>query len=153
MTPLTIGLRIAFDQVNQISLIRVAGRLADESLVGLYHACHKYSDDVHASVSIVDLSSVSEFALSSESIRNLAGRKPATADSARLCFIVAPDTYAFGLCRMFQLVGQFARPLLQVVHTMEEAFAAIGIPCPHDASSVVSVPGGALPSASMSFSA
>ena len=129
-----------FDHLNRISLIRVRGPLADESLAGLYDACHKYSNDTDASVSIVDLSAVSVFSLSCEFIRRLAARKSVKGDAARCCFIVAPAGNAFGLCRMFQLLGEATRPLLQVVHTLSEALTAIGTPSPSFAPSAVSVP-------------
>jgi hypothetical protein len=45
--------------------------------------------------------------------------------------IVAPQTHAFGLFRMFQLEGEHNRPLLQVVRTMDEAYAALGVRAPH----------------------
>jgi hypothetical protein len=140
MAPLTTGLRIEFDQVNKISLIRVQGRLTDECLADLYEASRKHSTATDASVSIVDLLSVTEFALSTRIIKYLAGQKPAVADANRLCFIVAPEGYAFGLCRMFQLLGEATRPLLQIVHTLGEAFVAIGIQSPYFEPSVVPVP-------------
>ena len=126
-----------FDHLNRISLIRVRGSLADESLAGLYDACNKYSTDTDASVSIVDLSSVSEFSLSCESIRRLADRIPVKGDASRRCFIVAPEGHVYGLSRMFQLLGEVRRPLLQIVHTLGEALVAIGIPSPHFAPSVL----------------
>jgi hypothetical protein len=43
MTPSTTGLRVEFDQVNKISLIRFRGRLTDESLAILYEASRRYS--------------------------------------------------------------------------------------------------------------
>ncbi len=137
MTQFTMGLRVEFDQVNRISLIRVAGRLSDESLTDLYDASQNYSNATDARVSIVDLSSVSEFAFSSGFIQNLASQAPARADVRRHCFIVSPRGYAFGLCRMFQLLGEAKRPLLQIVHTMGEAFAAIGIRPPYFEPSVI----------------
>jgi hypothetical protein len=140
MTPLTTGLRVEFAQLNEISLIRVEGRLTDESLADLYEASGKYSTATDASVSIVDLSSVSEFALSNESIRNLAHQNPAMAAAKRRCFIVAPEGLAFGLCRMFQVLGEATWPLLQIVKTLGEAFAAIGIQSPHFELSVVPAP-------------
>jgi hypothetical protein len=126
-TSLTAEFRVNFDQVNKISLLRVVGRLADKSLADLYEASRKYSNTTTARVSIVDLTSVSELAVSSGAIQRLAGQKPAKADAACVCFIVAPEGYPYGMCRMFQLCGEQGRPLLQVVHTLDEAFAAIGI--------------------------
>lgn len=45
--------------------------------------------------------------------------------------LVIPSTAAFGLGRMFQIVGEPTRPLLSVVHTMDEALAAVGIQYPN----------------------
>ncbi len=123
MAPLTT--EVEFDELNKISLTRVGGRLADESLAALYDVCQKNSNDTNASVSIVDLSSLSECALSYQFVQRLAERKPTKADGKRRCFLVAPAAHVYGLCRMFQLLGEVTRPLLEVVHTLGEAFAAI----------------------------
>jgi hypothetical protein len=128
MTPSTTGLRVEFDQVNKILLIRFRGRLTDESLVGLYEASRRYSTATKAEIGIVDFTSVTEFALTSESIRRRARQKPATADPR---IIVVPQAYGFGLFRMLQLLGEAANPLLEIVHTLEEVFAGLGIPSPH----------------------
>jgi hypothetical protein len=125
MAPFTT--EVEFDELNKISLTRVGGRLANESLADLYAACQKHSSDTHASVSIVDLSSVSECALSYQFIQRLAERKPAIVDGRHRCFIVAPAGHIYGLCRMFQILAEMTRPLLEVVHTLGEAFAAIAI--------------------------
>ena len=54
-----------------------------------------------------------------------------TEPTQRPRIVVAPSTVGFGLARMFQIVGERKRPLLQVVRTMEEALAALGIESPH----------------------
>ena len=69
--------------------------------------------------------------MSSEFIRYLADRKPATADTTSLSYIVVPQTHVFGLCRMFQILGEGKLPLLEIVHTWGEAFVAMGIKPPH----------------------
>jgi hypothetical protein len=137
MTPLATEFRVEFDEETRILLTRVAGRLTDESLVRLYEASRKYSTTMHARVGIVDLSCVTEFAVSTESIRHRARQEPAMADPR---IIVAPQTYAFGLFRMLQLLGEPRHPLLQVVHTLDEVFAALGIPTPHFKPIVVPAP-------------
>ena len=128
MTPSTTGLRVEFDQVNKISLIRFRGRLTDESLAVLYEASRRYSTATKAKIGIVDFSSVTEFALTAESIRHRARQKPATADPS---IIVAPQAYGFGLFRMLQLLGEPANPLLEIVHTLDDVFAGLGILSPH----------------------
>jgi hypothetical protein len=45
-------------------------------------------------------------------------------------FVVGPQTHAFGLFRMFPITGEHTRPLLTVVHTMDEALAELGVQPP-----------------------
>jgi len=124
--------RFEFDPVNKLLLFRCEGRLTDESLAESYQAIRKHSSATDARMGIFDLSSVTEFAVSSEFIRQLANQEPAMADATRRPrIIVAPDTVGFGLSRMFQLMGESTRPLLNVVHTMGEALAALNIQSSH----------------------
>jgi len=124
--------RFKFDSVNKILLFRSEGRLTDESLAESYRAIRKYSTATDARMGIWDLSSVTEFAISTEFIRQLANQEPAMPDATRRPrIIVAPGTVGFGLSRMFQLVGESTRPLLNVVRTMGEALAALGIQSSH----------------------
>jgi len=91
----------------------------------------KYSTATNASAAITDFSAVTEFAVSGEIIRDLAGEEPAISDTERPRILVAPQTVAYGLSRMFQITGESTRPTLSVVHTMDEAIAALGIQSPH----------------------
>jgi len=77
------------------------------------------------------LSSVTEFSVSSEFVRRVAGQVLIVDATGSPVAIVAPVPAAFGLGRMFQIMGESKRPLLHVVHTMEEAFAALGVQSPH----------------------
>ena len=83
-----------------------------------------------ARAGILDFSSVTEFAVSSEIIRQFAHQEPAMPDASRPRIVVAPQTHAFGLFRMFQLTREDSRPRLTIVHTMDEAFAALGVQSP-----------------------
>jgi hypothetical protein len=123
--------RFEFDPVNKILLGRFEGRMTDESLSAAYEAGRKHSLATNASAGIWDLSSVTEFAVSSEFIRHLASQEPAMADANRPRFVVAQHTHAYGLFRMFQLMGERTRPLLTIVHTRDEALAALGVKSPH----------------------
>src|ERR1700680_1152382 len=91
------------NEETKIRLIRVAGRLTDESLAALYQTSRGYSA---ASFSIVDFSAVTESAVSGRFIRKLANQKAAMADTNSLLFIVAPQAYIYRLCRMFQLLRE-----------------------------------------------
>jgi hypothetical protein len=126
-----MALRFEFDPVNKILLGLLDGRLTDELLGEAYETARKYAVATDASAGIWDTSSVTEFAISSEFIRSLASREPIIADPKRPRFVVAPQTVAFGLFRMFQLTGDHTRPLLTIVRSLGEALAALGVQAPH----------------------
>jgi hypothetical protein len=130
MTQLTTEFRAEFDQTTRILLMGVVGLLTDKSLAHLYEASRELSATTNARVSIVDLSLVAEFAVSAEFFRHRARQERATGDPR---IIVAPQAYAFGLFRMLQLLGETSpsHSQLQVVHTLDEVFAALGIPSAH----------------------
>jgi len=125
-----MALRLEFDPVNKILLGRLEGRLTDELLSEAYETARKYAIETDASAGIWDTSSVTEFAVSSQFLRSLASREPIIADPKRPRIVVASQTHAFGLFRMFQLTGERTRPLLTIVHTMDEALATIGVQSP-----------------------
>jgi hypothetical protein len=126
-----MGFRFEFDPANKILLLRCEGRLTDESLAEYYRAARKYSTATDANVGIFDSSLVTDFAVSTEFIRALASQEPAMPDAfKRPRFIVALTTVGFGLARMFQTLGEPTRPLLKVVHTLDEALAALGVQSP-----------------------
>jgi hypothetical protein len=125
---LGMGYRFEFDPVNKILLLRIEGPLTDEVLTKAYAAIRKHSIATDARAGIWDLSGVTEFPISSLRIRELAKREPAMPDAnERPRIIVASSTLGYGLARMFQLAGAKERPLMQVVRTMEEALAALGV--------------------------
>ena len=123
-----MGFRFEFDLANKILLLRVEGRLTDESLAEVQQAARKYWVAFDPSAGIVDFSSVTEFAVSAEYLREIVEQEH---PFNRPRFIVAPTTVGFGLFRMFQTLGQDTWPLLRVVRTTDEAFAALLIQSPH----------------------
>jgi hypothetical protein len=127
-----MSFRFEFDSANRILLVRVEGRLTDELLAECYEAIRERSVATDAHMGIFDLSSVGQFEVSSEFVRQLAKREPAMGDAARRVRIIAVEnTTGFGLARMFQIVGERVRPTLQVVRTIEDALAALGVESPH----------------------
>jgi hypothetical protein len=124
--------RFEFDALNKILLGRFEGSLTNESAAEFYEAVRKYATMTDASAGIWDLSSITEFALTAEFIRGLAGRQPAMPHAdKRPRIIVATATVGFGLMRMLQILGEQQRPMLTVVRTVDEAFAALGVESPH----------------------
>jgi hypothetical protein len=127
-----MGHRFEFDAENKILLVRPEGRLTDEGLLEIYAGIGKYSAATDARAGIFDFSLVTEFAATTDTIRNLARQEPAMPDAVnRPRVLVAPATHVFGIARMFQIVGERKRPSLTVVRTLDEAFAALGVQSPH----------------------
>jgi hypothetical protein len=127
-----MGYRLEFDPANTILRMRIEGRLTDESLAEVYQTGLEHWAATDASAFIWDFSFVTEFAISTSFMREMANQEPAMPDTTRRpCIVVVPTTIGFGLARMFQIAGETKRPLLEVVHTMDEALAALGIQSPH----------------------
>jgi hypothetical protein len=126
-----MAIRFEFDPVNKVLLGRLDGRLTDELLAEAYERAQKYATATDASAGIWDTSLVTEFAVSSGFVRSLAKREPIITDTTRPRIVVAPKIEAYGLFRMFQLVGEPTRPQLTIAHTMDEALALLGIQSPN----------------------
>jgi len=122
-----MGFWFEFDPGNKVLLVRVEGQLTDELLAELYPTLRKQSRATDARAGIVDFSSVTEVALTSAFLREMAKQEPAMVDATRPRIIVAPAAAAFGMSRMFQMLGESTRPLLEVVRTLDEALVALGI--------------------------
>jgi hypothetical protein len=126
-----MGLRFEFDPLHKILLARLEGPLTEKLLEEFYRLTLKYWIATGACAGILDGSSVTEVALSSDLIRALAIQEPSAEMAGCPRVFVVPRTDTFGLARMFQLAGENRRPLLSVVHTMGEAFATLGVQPPH----------------------
>jgi hypothetical protein len=124
--------RFEFDSVNKILLLRVEGRVTDESFKEGYWAVRKYSTGTDASAGIWDLSSVTDFAVSPEFIRRLVDWGPAMPDATkRPRFLVAPAMVGLGISRLFEIAGEHENPLFRIVLSLNEALAALGVQSPH----------------------
>lgn len=120
-----------FDSVNKILLVRFEGRLTEEVMAELYEAIRKYSTATDASAGILDFSSVTEFAISTQFVCDLANQEPAMGNATTRPRIIVVPEHGFRLWRLFQVIGGPTRPLLQVARTLDEALAALGVQSPH----------------------
>ena len=75
---------------------------------------------------ILDLTPVGSIDISPATVQGLARSDPAFPPS-RLKFIVAPTDHLYGMSRMYQLIGERIRPRLQVVRSLAEAYATLGV--------------------------
>jgi len=125
-----MGARYEFDKDNQVLLVYLDGRLSEDSLGSLTRAAEKYWAATKPRAEIVDCSGVTEFAIASDRIRQLAKRQLNPDSANRHRVIIVPETHAFGLARMYQIVAEQKRPRVTVVRSMDAALAALGITSP-----------------------
>ncbi len=126
-----MGFRFEFDPVNKILLVRFEGRHTDESLAQATQAARKHWAATDARAGIADYSSVTEFAVSAELVRNLPRQEPPMPDVTKNPLVlVMPTPAGYGLARMYQIMGDRTLPSVNVVRTMDEAFATLGVQSP-----------------------
>lgn len=122
--------RFEFDRKNKVLLLRYEGRLTQEIAEESGAALQKHCPAMAPRAVIVDFSSVTEFAVPTEFLRRVADQALIVDGTATPVALVNPAPVGFGLARMFEIVGQPRRSLLQVVRSMDEAFAALGVHSP-----------------------
>jgi hypothetical protein len=116
-----------FDATNRILRCRFDGRVTDEALKECYRLAAEYVAQADPRAAIIDLSAVTSFEVSAETIRELARSAPVMPDPIRPRCVVAPSPKIFGLMRMFEIEGEVTHPNLHVVRTPEEAWAILGV--------------------------
>jgi hypothetical protein len=127
-----MAFRFEFDPVNKILLARFEGQFTNESAAEYHEALGKNWRATDPRAGIWDLSGVVDFAVAAEFLRGLAKRKPISPGlTNHPRFIVVPEAAGYGLMRMFQIAGESARPLLHVVHTVDEALTTLGAQTAH----------------------
>jgi hypothetical protein len=119
--------RLEFDSTNRILQCRFEGRVTDEALKEYCRVAAERVARVGPKGGILDLSAVTSFEVSPETIRELAKSSPTTSGPSCPHIIVAPAPLIFGMARMFELQGSNARPHLHVVRTSREAWAILGV--------------------------
>jgi hypothetical protein len=126
--------RFEFESASRILLARFNGVITGVSFGEFYRFAMSKVVATPATESrgtIIDLSKVTSFEVTPETIRALAWPRPADPDSSRLTIIVASAPNMFGLARMFASHGEDTRPRLYVVRTLVQAYAVFGVGSPH----------------------
>ena len=116
-----------FDAANRILRCWFERRVTDEALKECYRLAAKHAVQTEPRAAIYDLSAVTSFEVSAETIRELAKSALIMAERNRLHCIVAPSPEIFGLMRMFEIEGEVTRSNLHVVRTLEEVRAILGV--------------------------
>lgn len=115
------------DSLNRILLGRFEGQVTDEELRAYRRDSIKCILSIEPRAGVTDLSAVTSFAVSQQTIIELARIRPAIPGQVPVRIIIAPSPHVFGMARMFELAGQDAHPVVNVVHTEQEAWAILGV--------------------------
>ena len=118
------------DPGNKILRLRYIGQISNELIKKAYKATPQAVDQTNPRAMIIDLSEVTSFDVSIQTIHELADYKPTVKDPSVPRIIVAPSTYMFGMSRMFQILGGHKRPMLQVVKSANEAYSQLDVTKP-----------------------
>jgi len=125
----TAGHTLQLDLKHEVWLITLRGVVTEVSALEACAAVERLIAAKGPWAGIADLSAIEKADISGESVRFLAARRP-VAPTGRLCILVAPQDVIYGLSRMFQILRDQIGSDLQIAHTLEEAFALLGLESP-----------------------
>ncbi len=114
-----------FDHAQRVLLVVVEGEINDAEIMAIDEEMREQIARMQPAAGISDLSGVSAFSVSAQVMRSVALQDaPYPQETPR--FIVAPTDVLYGMSRMYELVADRPRGMLQVVRNREEAFAQLG---------------------------
>jgi len=119
-----------FDFTNRILRCRLNGRVTDEALKDFFRISFQHAIHTHPRAGIVDLSEVTSFEVSSQTIEELAKSTPVLQDPNLRRVVIASSPGTYGMMRMFEMEGEEKRPNFHVVRTEREAWAILAVQNP-----------------------
>lgn len=124
-----MNVAIDFDAKNNILRATLEGPMTGETLLDLHAKGVQYTASHPPCRGILDFTAVTDFEVSSDAIRRMAAA-PAAFPPGYMRVLVIPQMFIYGLARMFQILGEKSRPELQVVRSLDEAYALLGVQLP-----------------------
>lgn len=121
-----MGVFLSVDEAHRVLYIRFEGIVTDEVLLCRYEQVREWVAVHGHCSSISDFSDVTSFDVTSVGVRQLAACAPLVPDEF-LRVVVAPQDEAFGMTRMFGIVGSETRNRVDVVRTVADANQVIGV--------------------------
>lgn len=119
--------RFELDPAHKVLLVTFSGQLGDELAKKSYKDISETVTRLSPGAVIVSLSEITSYEVSTQAIHEMAGFKPMVEDPSVPRIVVAPSAHIFGMLRMFQILGEQTRPMLQIVSSMDEAYAELGV--------------------------
>ncbi|HEX4427108.1 MAG TPA: hypothetical protein VH079_17040 [Terriglobales bacterium] len=120
---------MSFDARNNLLRVTLEGEVTDAILADSYATAAKYVAANPPCRGVWDFSKVTQFEVSTDTIRELARTSPIIV-SGHMRVVVAPQDHLYGMARMFQILGQETRSDLHVVRTMDEAYCLLQVELP-----------------------
>ena len=108
-----------------ILLVVVEGEINQDDIFSYHEEIKTKLDSHKVKAAITDLSGVEKSDLPSHMVWELASRDALLLRKVPR-IIVAPQSYLYGMARMYQLSANIPSELLEIVHTRDEALAAMG---------------------------
>lgn len=125
-----MGVFLSVDEAHRVLYVRFEGIVTDEVLLCRYEQVREWVAVHGHCSSISDFSDVTSFEVTSAGVRQLAAHAPLVPDEF-LRVVVAPQDVAFGMTRMFGIVGSETRNRVDVVRTVAEAHRVVGVESLH----------------------
>ena len=123
------GSTLRFDRKHHVLLITFAKVATEASALATYAAVERFVAAEGPCSVIADLSTIERVEVTGDFVRSMAWMPPVT-PSEKQRVVVAPRAEVYGLSRMFQLYRDAMSSDVQVVHTLEEAYALLGLESP-----------------------
>jgi hypothetical protein len=122
--------RFDYDPRSGLLQGSLEGRVTSEELLDYYRLAMKCARIKRPRSGITDMSGITSFEVSPQTVRELAAMTPVIPDMDLLRIIVAPASDVFGMARMFESQGEVTRPNLHVVRSYKEALVIVGVQDP-----------------------
>jgi hypothetical protein len=121
-----MGVFLSLDEESRVLYIRFEGIATDDVLLYRYQQVREWVAVHGYFSSISDFSEVTSFEVTSTGVKQLEAHSPLVSDEF-LRVVVAPQDIAFGMARMFGILGSNTRRSVEVVHTLAEAYRLFGV--------------------------
>jgi hypothetical protein len=124
-----VGCTLRFDRKHQVLLITFGKVATQASALATYAAVERFVAAEGPCSVIADLSTIERVEVTGDFVRSMAWMPPVIR-SGKQPVVVAPRADVYGLSRMFQLYRDAMSSAVQVVHTLEEAYALLALESP-----------------------
>ncbi len=121
-----MGTFLSLDESQGVLFIRFEGVVTDAVLLERYGSVRQWVAGHGFYSSISDFSEVASFQVSSRGVNQLAANAPLVPDDY-LRIVVAPQDEAYGMTRMFEMLGSATRNKVDVVRSLAEAYRLAGV--------------------------